>query len=404
MRTGATRIPGLGVLLVILFVTSGCATRPFEAREIDKTSFIDRAVTQEQGGVRVSAAVPAAEEVIAFTGLDLYDKNIQPVWLEIKNDEPHPVRVALFSIDDEYYSPMEVAWYYRKGYSREGKAAMERWLYENGLPRVVPAGETRSGLVFTHLAEGTKGFNVDVYASKESFNFTFFVPMPGFRPDYMDVQFADLYQPDDLLVVDVEGLRELLSDYGCCSRDASGTALGDPLNVAIVAKPAALRRALLRSQWQETQSGSDEATLARQHHFDGRTPDGTFHKSRPDGSERKELRIWLSPIRLGELPVWLAQASYDISATNRSRSFKDYQIDPDVDDARVFLLQSFWYSQSLARFGLSGGIPASTIDAPSQNFLGSNWFTDGKRIVMFVAEEPVAMDDTEILVWEQYLD
>jgi hypothetical protein len=404
METGATRTFVPGALLVVLLVASGCATRPFEAREIDKTSFIDRVVTQEQGGVRVSAAVPTAEEVIALTGLDLYDQDIQPVWLEIKNDEPHPVRVALFSIDDEYYSPMEVAWYYRKGYSGEGKAAMERWLYENGLPRGVPAGETRSGLVFTHLAEGTKGFNVDIYASNESFNFTFFVPMPGFRPDYMDVRFADLYQPDDLLVVDTAGLRELLSDYSCCSTDASGSGLGDPLNVAIVATPIALRRALLRSQWQETQSGSGEGALARQHHFDGRIPDGTFHKARPDGSERKELRIWLSPIRLGEVPVWLAQASYDISATSRSRSFKDYQIDPDVDDARIFLLQSFWYGQSLERFGLSGGVPAATIDAPSQNFLGSNWFTDGKRIVMFVAEEPVAMDETEILVWEQYLD
>jgi hypothetical protein len=404
MRVGVTTKPTLAALIIVLLVSGGCATRPFEAREIDKTSFIDRVVTQEQGGVRVSAAVPTAEEVIAFTGLDLYDQDIQPVWLEIKNDEPHPVRVALFSIDDEYYSPMEVAWYYRKGYSREGKAAMERWLYENGLPRGVPAGETRSGLVFTHLVEGTKGFNVDIYASNESFNFTFFVPMPGFRPDYMDVRFADLYEPDDLLVVDIAGLRDLLSDYGCCSTDAAGSGLGDPLNVAIVATPIALRRALLRSQWQETQSGSDEGTLARQHYFDGRIPDGTFHKARPDGSERKELRIWLSPIRLGEIPVWLAQASYDISAKNRSRSFKNYQIDPDVDDARIFLLQSFWYGQSLERFGLSGGVPAATIDAPKQNFVGSSWFTDGKRIVMFVAEEPVAMDETEILVWEQYLD
>jgi len=394
----------VGALLAVLLVTSGCATRPFEAREIDKASFIDRVVSQEQGGVRISAAVPTAGEVIAFTGLDLYAQNIQPVWLEVENNESRPVRVALYSIDNEYYSPMEVAWYYRKGYSSEGKAAMERWLYENGMPRAIPAGVTRSGLVFTHMSEGTKGFNVDVYASNESFNFTFFVPMPGFMPDYMDVQFADLYRPEALHIVDMDGLRELLSRYNCCSMDASDTAVGDPLNVAIVATPIALRRALLRSNWQETQSGSEEAALARQHHFDGRIPDGTFHKSRPDGSERKELRIWLSPIRLGEVPVWLAQASYDISATNRSRSFKEYQIDPDIDDARIYLLQNFWYSQSLAQFALSKGVPAATIDQPSQNFLGSNWFTDGKRIVMFISEEPVAMDETEILGWEQLRD
>jgi hypothetical protein len=299
---------------------------------------------------------------------------------------------------------MEVAWYYRKGYSREGKAAMERWLYENGMPRVIPPGESGSGLVFTHLTDGTKGFNVDAYTSNQSFNFTFFIPMPGFRPDYMDVRFADLYQPDELHVVDLDGLREKLAAYDCCSVDASGSVMGDPLNVAIVATPVALRRALLRSQWQETQSGSEDAALARQHYFDGRIPDGTFHKARPDGSERKELRIWLSPIRFGDVPVWLGQVSYDISATNRNRSFRDYQIDPDIDDARLFVLQSFWYGQSLARFALAGGIPPATIDAPTQNFAGGQWFTDGKRVVLFLAEEPVAMDETEILVWERFLD
>ena len=404
MRSGVSKSIASGGLLVFILVATGCATRPFEAREIDKSTFIDRVVTKEQGGVRISAAVPTADEVIAFTGLDLYAKGIQPVWLEVDNSELQPVRVAIYSIDDEYYSPMEVAWYYRSGYSREGRVVMERWLYENGMPRVIPSGGNRSGLVFTHLVEGTKGFNVDIYSSTELFNFTFFVPMPGFRPDYMDVPFADLYQPDELRVVDLAGLRELLSSYDCCSTDAAGAAMGDPLNVAIVATPVALRRALLRAQWQETQSGSEEATLARQHHLDGRIPDGTFQKSRPDGSERKELRIWLSPIRLGEIPVWLAQASYDIGATRRSGSFRDYQIDPDVDDARIFVLQSFWYSQSLARFALSEGVPSAAIDAPRQNFAGSNWFTDGKRIVLFLAEEPVAMDETEILVWEPFLD
>ena len=403
-KRNAKLIPTLTLLVSVLLFLSGCATNSFEVHEIDKASFVHRVITKEQEGVRVSAAVPTADEVISFTGLDLYAQGIQPVWLEIENEQSHPVRLALYSIDDEYYSPMEVAWYFRKGYSREGKAAMERWLYENGMPRVIPPGETRTGLVFTHLVEGTKGFNVDAFTSNASFNFTFFVPMEGFRPDYMDVSFTDLYQSEELRTVDMQGLRAILSGYDCCSTDETESAIGDPMNIAIVATPVALRRALLRSQWQETKSGSNAASLARKHHFDGRIPDGTFHKARPDGSERKELRIWLSSIRVGDVPVWLAQASYDISATNRDRSFRDYQIDPDVDDARLFVLQSFWYSQSLAAFALGEGIPAATIDAPKQNFAGGNWFTDGKRAVLFIVEKPVGMDETEILDWEQIHD
>jgi hypothetical protein len=49
-------------------------------------------------------------------------------------------------------------------------------------------------------------------------------------------------------------------------------------------------------------------------------------------------------------------------------------------------------------------VPAATIDAPTHNFSGGSWFTDGKRIVMFVSEKPVAMDETEVLMWERFLD
>ncbi len=404
MTTGATRTPAFGVFIVFLLLASGCATRPFEARDVDKAAFLDRIVTQQQGAVRISATVPTAEEVIAITGLDLYARGIQPVWLRVENNDSRQVRVALLSIDSEYYSPMEVAWYFRKGYSKDGKKAMERWLYEHGMPRIVPPGESRSGLVFTHLAEGTKGFNVDAYTTRQSFNFTFFVTMPGFEPDYMDVRFAELYSDDEIRVVDVPGLRTLLNDVDCCSVDSDGQAGGDPFNVVFVGTPGALRRALLRSQWQETRSGSAESALARRHFYRGRIPDGTFHKSRPDGSEQKELRIWLSPLRVGETPVWFAQASYNMSGTSRAQSYEEYQIDPDVDDARAFVLQSFWYGQSLQKFGMAAGVPVAAFDAPRQTFTGSSWFSDGGRAVLFIGEQPVALDETEILFWETFID
>ena len=392
------------ILVLAVIAASGCATRQFEAAEIEYAPFVDRTVTQQQGEIRIAATVPTAEEVVSITGLDLYADGIQPVWLKVTNNRPNPVRIALYSIDDEYYSPMEVAWAYRKGYTKEGKAAMERWFHESGMPRFIPPGETRSGLVYTHLVDGTQGFNVDAYTSDESFNFTFFVPLPGFRPDYMDVQFDDLYEPDAIRSADLPGLRRLLAETICCSVNEDASANGDPFNVVIVATPIALRRALLRSQWQETQSGGVEGELARQHYFHGRIPDGTFHKSRPDGSEKKELRIWLTPIHVAETPVWIAQASYDMSDPDNRRANSSYQIDPDVDDARMFVLQSFWYNQSVEKFGMAAGVPRATFDSPQRNFLGSTWFTDGGRIVLVVPEKPVAMDETEILRWEKILD
>ena len=123
-------------------------------------------------------------------------------------------------------------------------------------------------------------------------------------------------------------------------------------------------------------------------------------KSRPDGSERKELRVWLAPVLVEGERVWLGQVSYDMGGEAAASSSEDYHIDPDIDDARMFILQNLWYSQSLARMGLVPGGLVSTIDEPRVNFSGSEYFTDGARVVLFVSETPVALDEIILLDWE----
>ncbi|MEJ2094719.1 MAG: LssY C-terminal domain-containing protein [Gammaproteobacteria bacterium] len=313
------------------------------------------------------------------------------------------VRVTLFSIDEDYYSPLEVAWLYRKRFTKDSRRSLERWLLDNALQRFIPAGGSRSGFVFTRASPGTKGFNVDVYADLTSMNFTFFVPLPGFQPDYMAVDFKNLYQDDEIIRGDLDTLRSMLSNIPCCTTDESGVAVGDPLNIVIVGTPDAVRRSLLRGQWHETEANDPITRIARAHFYRGRPPDGIFYKARPDGQERKKLRLWLAPILIDGETVWLGHVSYDMSSGLSSLDKANYQIDPDVDDARMFVLQNFWYNQSLRGFAMADGIPPATIDAPNKNFRGSAYFTDGMRAVLLLSEEPIAMDETEILEWEEYV-
>ncbi|MEJ2274518.1 MAG: hypothetical protein P8Y01_08075, partial [Woeseiaceae bacterium] len=169
-------------LAVMLFL-GGCSTNAFIAADPDSAAFLERRIVQKNDEVRIAAAVPDAAETEA--------QGIQPVWLEVTNTGSRGLRLLIASIDRDYYSPLEVAWMNRGGYSDKGKADMERWFYENAIDRRIPPGETRSGLVYTHLTPGTKGFNVDVVASDlDSYSFTFFVPIPGFTADYMEVDFA----------------------------------------------------------------------------------------------------------------------------------------------------------------------------------------------------------------------
>ncbi|HEY5703686.1 MAG TPA: LssY C-terminal domain-containing protein [Gammaproteobacteria bacterium] len=393
----------LAAVVCMLIAISACATQMFVPSTIESHGFEQRALSQTEDFVKVTAAVPSPEEVIELFGIDLYADGIQPVWLNVENTGDKHVRVTMFSIDEDYYSPLEVAWLYRKRFTKSSRRSLERWLLDNTLPRFIPAGGSRSGFVFTHTSVGTKGFNVDVYTDLTAMNFTFFVPLPGFQPDYMNVDFKNLYQDDEIIRGDLDTLRRMLSDMPCCTTDESSEAFGDPLNIVIVGTPEAVRRSLLRGQWQETEANSPVTRIARTHFYRGRQPDGTFHKARPDGRERKELRLWRAPILVDGEAVWLGHVSYDMSGALFSLDMANYQIDPDVDDARMFVLQNFWYNQSLRGFAMADGIPPAAIEAPHTNFHGSDYFTDGMRAVLLVSEEPVAMDETEILVWETYV-
>jgi hypothetical protein len=383
---------------------TGCATTSFAPPAVKSGPFVSRGITQTDRSVTVTAAVPSPEEVEALIGVDLYADGIQPVWLRVENRGDEIVRLVPYSIDPNYFSPLEIAWTYRKRFTSGSRKAMERWFVDNALPRRVFPGQSGSGFVFTHATPGTKGFNFDVLSIGDSMNFTFFVPLPGFRPDYMDVDFYSLYPDEDVLRTDHDRLRAVIDQLPCCTSDDSGEPVGDPLNVVIVGRENAVRRTLLRGGWQETQSGSDLTRLARTHFYRGRPPDGTFHKSRPDGRERKELRLWLAPILAGADTVWLGHVSYDMSGSLFLRDFSDYQLDPDVDEARMFLVQNFWYNQSLRAFGMALGVKPAPIDAPRTNFHGNEFFTDGLRAVLFVSDDPVAMDETEILSWEPLLE
>ena len=48
--------------------------------------FMDRSQTKTDGEVRVTVAVPSAEESEQIFGFPLAGKNIQPVWLEVENN------------------------------------------------------------------------------------------------------------------------------------------------------------------------------------------------------------------------------------------------------------------------------------------------------------------------------
>ena len=396
MQNNHASMRSVSVSWLAALLLSACATAPYAPAALESVPFQDRAQTQMNGPVTVSAAVPGPQETRALFDLPLYDSGIQPVWIEVRNGTDSRMRYAPVGTDPDYFSPQEVAYVHKSGFSKQGKVEMNRYFYDMGMPRRIPPGESRSGFVFTHARPGTKAFNVDLFgASRDNdVSFTFFIDVPGFAPDHSDAYFEELYSADQIRELDRAELRSELATMDFFTRDRSGQQQGLPINLIVIGEPLEVLQALIRANWVETPRTEAEIASTTEYFFD-RPADVVFTTNRDASGERNELRFWLSPMRAEGLPVWFAQVMHHIGQ-GKGRT----QLDPDLDDAATFFLQDLWYGQGLARFGWVQGQGEVAFENSRRTFAGSEYFTGGNLAVMWLTGETVSMLDVDILDWD----
>jgi len=383
---------------------AACSITPYKPGPLDVDALRQRAEVETFGPITVKAAVPGARESKALFGVPLYDHGIQPVWLEIANRSDERVRFALVSVDPDYYSPLEVSYTLKKGFSKEARAAMDERFHGSAITRFIQPGETVSGFVFTHLSPGTKSFNVDLFGMTARQNFAFFIQVPGFLPDHAEVDFDQLYTKDEIRDLNTGEFRDVLIDVPRHSVDAQGRTNGLPVNAVIVANGLDMLRALLRAGWYESTVGSSDNTASERadYYLYGRKPDAVFRFQRSNSVDRNEMRVWLSPIRVEGEEVWLAQVTNFVGQRSYIENlFYGAHLDPDVDDARGFLLQNIWYSQGLQSFAWSETGKPIPFDQPGADFNGNPFFTDGFRAVLWFSGEPYSLLDTTLIHWDE---
>ncbi|MEJ2534578.1 MAG: LssY C-terminal domain-containing protein, partial [Gammaproteobacteria bacterium] len=372
----------------------------------------ERIQVQERAGVRVSAAVPSAKETKALFGKDLYDRDIQPVWLSIENRRDSVVTFLPVGLDPQYFSPLEVA---NLDVSRSAPAEslVDRFFVDQTMDLLVDPGETITGFVFSKLDEGTKAFNVDIRSAERFDTFTFFIPVPGLDIDHYAVDWANLYPEDDWIELEGKALAEQIERFSCCVTDKNGENTGDPLNLVLIGTPLDIYTAFIRAGWDETEtvtrasawktvksfvSGGEYrySPVSSLYVFD-RPQDVAFQWARDNIHERNHLRLWMSNVTWRGLPVWIGQISRDIGVRFTKKTITTHKIDPDVDETREYLLENLAYAQSLKAFGYVGGVGEVPRDAPRGNLTGDPWFTDGYRLVLWVTSEPSDVDEIEFL-------
>ncbi len=397
-----------GFSFAVVLLVGGCAT-PIEPVPLDQVPFLDRAQTQSEDNVRVTAAVLSADETERVFDLDLYARGIQPVWLEIENNDESMMRFLPVGLDPEYFAPLEVSYAHRIKFAKEANEQTDIYFHGLSMPMRIDPGQTKSGFVFSHLEHGTKIFNVDVISlDHELRTFTFAIAVPGLAAEITYIDWASFYEPAEITDYDRHDVKEALEMLPCCVTDQDGAREGLPINVVINGTVEDVSYALVRGGWDPTErtaslqtqsvaiAGTDDRYRPVSTRYAlGRPQDASFRKSRRSGQPHSHLRLWMSPITVNGVPVWIGEVGRDIAARSRSSN----QL-VDADDARMMLLQDMLQTQALSFFGIVKRSDTATTVQSYQQLSGAAYLADGLRLVLGIGSEPVAISDAENLNWE----
>jgi hypothetical protein len=394
-------------------------------------AYAARAQHQTQDDVEVTVAVLDAAESRQFFGVPMARRGIQPVWIRIVNHSSEPYRLNVVSIDPNYYSSYEaaaanhfsngrrllefgfLAWLFlplllllpvKLFAARRANRKMDAYFQEHAFRlRPVPPSEAEEGFVFTPLDAGHKTVHIRLLGFPDSLEFVFNVTVPGLDADYLRHEFdlRDLGEP--LVECDIPALRARLVDEPAACSNGRGLRFGDPTNLVVIGEFATLIGAF-GPRWDLTETIT-LATCAktfrsfvtgREYRYSpvsplylfGRSQDFALQRVRQSINERLHLRLWMTPLRYQGLPVWLGQVSRDIGVrfTWRTWNLTTHRIDPNVDEARDYVVEDLFQAERIELAGYVDGVGTCDRDTPRRNLTGDPYYTDGKRAAIVVSQ------------------
>lgn len=393
---------------------SGCASvTPAKAT----SDFVRSAETKEKDNLRVTVAVLTPDESREYFGRPLEPKGVQAIWLRVENRNSVPVWILPRFTDPDYFSALEVAYTnhsaFRKTFNQNIDASFQKY----AIPWRVEAGRTNTGFLFVNVSEGAKFVNVELWHSQGVVDVGFYLELPSGHFDYELIDFSNIYPANEIKDLATDQLRKALEEVPCCTHGPSGR-YGDPLNIVLIGTNDVIFSALVREGWDPTHVLAGRAIrktvqaflLGYSYRYSpvsslylfGRRQDVAFQKARDTIHQRNHMRLWLTPYTYSGKPVWVGQISRDIGVrfTLRSPFLTTHKIDPDVDEARDYLVQDLLASESLEQLAYVKGVGTVPAGTPRENLTGDAYFTDGLRAVAVLSSSRVPASEVKFISWE----
>jgi hypothetical protein len=393
--------------------------------------FLQRAEVQRADELVVRVAVLDDRETERYFGVPLARRGIQPVWLRITNSGALPYRLRLASLDPNYYPPLEaafvnhfaigrrlvgfgvLAWIFlpllillpfKVLSARSANRRMNAYFQEHGISSgLVLPGRELAGFVFTTHDAGSKQLTVRLVGSAGVKEFSFSIRVAGLRLDHGSKRFEELQNSVVAVACDEAELRTRLTALPRSTANRRGTAEGDPLNLVAIGSFDTILNGL-GARWDETETiglrscwrmltafllGSPyRYSPVSSLYVAGRSQDFALQRARHTINERLHLRLWMTPLRFKDMPVWIGQISRDIGVrfTLRTWNLTTHKIDPDVDEARDYVLDDLMEAGRVSHVAYIAGAQPSERTAPRRNLTGDPYFTNGLRAVAVFSE------------------
>lgn len=399
----------LQVLITVVTVLGLIGCTNFTPMSPPITHHREIALTKEDQGLRVSTAILDDDTAEAVYGVDLGLLGMRAIWLEIHNNSGQLWHLLPTSIDENYFTEHEAAYPYFSSFTQEQNAEILKHFQTLSIARDIPPGDTVSGYVIVNRHRGGRFLAVEVTSDESLARFEYLFQLPDGSFDYEEIDFNEIYRADEIKHLSIEDLWQALAAEPCCTRDASGEHDGDPLNIAFIGTDEELLGALARTGWEFTESvalravvESIRSTLLGTPEFNypisplyWRERDQDIALQRPRGTipQRNHMRLWLTPWQVDEKSVWVGQISRDvgIKATWHAPFFVTHVIDPHVDKDRHYLLELLMRAQVVDQYGYVDGVGEATREAPRLNLAADQWWSDGQRLIIDLAEEPTPL-------------
>lgn len=417
---------------------SGCAANRAPA-PLDMPADLLAVQSAVVDDVTVSVSILTDEQAARHFGVDLAKHEVQVLWVRVHNASPRQLWFIRNILDPDFYSADEVALLARAQTSRERNIELRGQLRDDTLRvSLAPRTETE-GFVYLPRAEGGRYLDIrlqaDAYsegvrlttaegaasaaAATRELRFEFAMALPDGHFDFERLDPERTYAGRTLPDLELDVLRRELEALPCCASNEKGDGEGDPLNIVLVGDANQVLHSLSRSGWSFTHR-IDFGTIRREigaaiagesyavapvsdlYAF-GRSQDVSLQRARRSISRRNHMRLWLAPFRFEGRSIWVGQVSRDIGVklTTKSPTLTTHVIDPEVDATREYLLHSLIAQGFVDRFGFAKGSGAGTPVAPRLNLTDDPYFSDGMRLVVILAAEPVRPDQIRSLLWEQ---